>query len=297
MRIPVLLALASLLLIPAAAAAHDPFELTAHAKGSRGYTLALDVYQAEHKAYGTVALVRTRKGQRASSTFTAGRRRFTAKGDMSSGRVRLDLGPRGHLDLRFKATGRAHKVGETSCNFDAIPGRRGVLAGTVVLHAGTRFGTIRRARLRGLMAHYDDRACAPEFTGAYTELASTTKRLSLDFNSRNDGRMRVEADGPTTKGRRWLHTDSIRTTVPDRALSVDTAAGTAQATVHGPFLDGTLTFAAFDPFVLDQYGEYSGEGRIGGSIVAHFPTAGTRRPHAGDKGFVTYSCEDECAGL
>jgi hypothetical protein len=204
--------------------------------------------------------------------------KVTATRSLSRGRARFDYGPRGHVTLRFRATGRLRRLGLDPCEVGRLRARRGIFTGQVRVHMGGTLGTVHRTRLRGRLirnpapADIDCLDFLPR--GSFTRKLAFEENLPfMDFF--DDGTL--EVDGAFHNDRRWRTDDEIFAVEPG-LLAVSPSNRHATAAVAGPFVSGELTWSALFPVVPDpRTGEFAVDGTVTGTLTARFDLLGDPR--------------------
>jgi hypothetical protein len=260
-------------LAPAARASR--LEMRASARPSHGY--AVSVLRNEEVTGGV--LLRRVAGHQAISRVLDLEQggRLTATPSLSRGRARFRYGPRGHVALRFRATGRLRRLGLDSCGVGQLHARRGVFTGVVRVRMGGTLGSLRRTRLHGQLIR--DPAPADIFCDEVTSPGTFTRRLSffdgsppLDFTA---GTLNVQ--GPLHEGHRWRTDDTIHVTQRG-LLAVAPSNRQATATFDGPYATGALTWSTLFPVIPDpRTGEFRVTGTLTGPFTARFDVLGEAR--------------------
>jgi hypothetical protein len=287
--LPLLALGAALATAPAAGA--KSYELHAGARSAHGFAVQLRAGtvsdfggQPVFVDPGSVVVSRRAHGQTISRTLTGGRPlKVTAAPRLRHARVRLGLGGRGTVVLRFTPTGALHEVGTDNC--DRLRGRRGTLRGRFRVRMGGVFHTLHRVRLQGTLAAGGDDDCSdPSPIGGDDNLTVSGGGVNAIFY-----RVAAPASGPPTSvamvsrterhAKHWTERDEIEVHRAD-VFSSDTALGppplTASAHVRagGPFLTGALDYGPVSGIIPSDENTWSVPGPVTGSVTADFGRLG-----------------------
>lgn len=194
---------------------------------------------------------------------------YSAKGDMSSARVRVRLGRRGAVSMRFRATEAARKQLPKGCKGRPTLARRGILTGRFKVRVSKRIKAVKR-RIPAILSKPGDFTCdikLPPFEASLTAF-KLEDQLSLFYSRSRKGVSATVTYSEGAPGQAVTVTHAITNTQKGKGAFVNSGLSSARVRGFGPSLKGELKFTATDPNPTGT----TALGSLSGRLVANFDT-------------------------